>query len=92
MGYYTFITHMNIVCVYFVSEPVAIGGEWSDVTSRVVCHNHTLTAEGDVDGTSGHARGGVKGSKEVAEQGVDQDGTASVLATCSQINQIINVR
>ena len=21
------ITHMNIVCVYFVSEPVAIGGE-----------------------------------------------------------------
>ena len=82
------VTHMNIVCVDFVSEPVAVGGEWSDMTSRVICHNHTLAAKGDVDGTSRHARGGIKGPQEIAEQGVNQDRTTSVFTTCSKSQQI----
>ena len=68
------MTHLNLVVVNLVPEPVSVGRVGDDVTAGEVRHHEALPRQRDVDGR-GQPHGGVQRAEEVAEGRVHQDRT-----------------
>ena len=66
-------TYVNVVVVDFMAQAVAIRSERSQVTSREISHDKTLSAESDVDRATTHSSRRIQSPQQVSEQSMDQD-------------------